>query len=74
MKNLNSGSKGNNNGSTAPNANMNKDANHNGQANPNKQELPSTGDSAANPFFTAAAMTVLVGAGALVAGRKRKEN
>ncbi|WP_413251677.1 LPXTG cell wall anchor domain-containing protein [Streptococcus halichoeri] len=34
-------------------------------------QLPSTGEAASNPFFTAAALTVMASAGILA--RKRKE-
>ncbi len=46
---------------------------NNGQNNTVKNQLPSTGDKAGNPFFTASAIAVMVGAGTLAYGRKRKE-
>lgn len=46
---------------------------NNGQNNTVKNQLPSTGEEAANPFFTASAIAVMVGAGTLAYGRKRKE-
>lgn len=38
-----------------------------------KNNLPSTGDVMANPFFTASAMAIIIGAGGLALNRKRKE-
>ncbi|XCY69981.1 LPXTG cell wall anchor domain-containing protein [Streptococcus iniae] len=46
---------------------------NNGQNNAVKNQLPSTGDKAGNPFFTASAIAVMVGAGTLAYVRKRKE-
>lgn len=38
-----------------------------------KNNLPSTGDVMANPFFTASAMAIIIGADGLALNRKRKE-
>ncbi|VTS28398.1 SclB protein [Streptococcus pseudoporcinus] len=46
---------------------------NNGQGQMASQELPSTGDKV-NPFFTAAALAVMAGAGVVATGIKRKKD
>ncbi|CRH91900.1 Immunoglobulin G-binding protein H precursor [Chlamydia trachomatis] len=43
------------------------------EAKKDGKQLPSTGESV-NPFFTAAALAVIAGAGMVAVGSKRKEN